>query len=103
MTDDELQLKAQRSLQEYDDAVENLDPRFAEIGRNAVAVLDEFIAHWKRHPASPESRANPDQTPEATSEQTSSEMREFVEKLLNWAQSERHRVLAQLSKGSEAK
>lgn len=100
MTDDEIQLKAQRSLQEYDDAVENLDARFTELGRNCIAVLDEFIAHWKKHPASPESRAGVDKIPDAAGEQANSDMREFVEKLLDWAQSERQRVLAQLPKNS---
>ena len=38
MTSDEMQLKAQRAVQEYEDAVENLDPRFAELGLASVAM-----------------------------------------------------------------
>ena len=47
---DEIQLKVQRAVQEYEDAVENLDPRFAELGRAAVAAIDEFLAYWDERP-----------------------------------------------------
>ena len=47
MADEELQLRAQRSLQEYEDAVENLDPNFAELGRKCVAVLESVVASRK--------------------------------------------------------
>ena len=97
MTSDEMQLKAQRAVQEYEDAVENLDPRFAELGRACVAALDELIAYWNERPESPESRrAHGDTT--ATGDEGESDMREYVERQLEWARHERERILAQLSK-----
>ncbi|OLE51959.1 MAG: hypothetical protein AUG51_20415 [Acidobacteria bacterium 13_1_20CM_3_53_8] len=95
MADEELQLRAQRSLQEYEDAVENLDPNFAELGRKCVAVLDEFIEFWNHQFTS---RALLAETYHPTSEQPDNDMRKFVERQLEWAQSEKKRVLAQLSK-----
>ena len=88
---DELQLKVQRSLQEYDDAVESLDPRFAELGRASVAALDEFIDYWERH----EETHHAD---ESGAEEPEGEMQKFVERQLEWARSEKQRVLGQLSK-----
>jgi hypothetical protein len=97
MTSDEIQLKAQRAVQEYEDAVENLDPRFAELGRASVAALDELIAYWNERPESPESRrAHGDTT--AAGGEGESDMREYVERQLEWARHERERILAQLSK-----
>jgi tRNA A37 N6-isopentenylltransferase MiaA len=92
MTDDEIQLKAQRSLQEYDDAVENLAANFAELGHRAIAALDEFISYWENRPQSPDA--------ESATEQASDDMRKFTERQLEWAQHERERVLAQLPKGT---
>jgi hypothetical protein len=92
MTSDEIQLKAQRAVQEYEDAVENLDPRFAELGRACVAALDELIAYWNERPESPASR----RAHGAVEEE--GDMTEYVERQLEWARHERERVLAQLSK-----
>jgi hypothetical protein len=100
MTDEEIQMKAQRSLQEYDDAVENVDPKFAELGQKAIAALDEFISHWNKHHESPESRAGTGGKPNPASEQPDDDMRKFVERQLEWAQHEKEKVLAQLPKGS---
>ncbi len=88
MTDDEIQLKAQRSLQEYDDAVENVAANFAELGQKAIATLDEFISYWNTRSESPESGA--------ANEQAEDDMRKFVERQLEWAQHEKAKVLAQL-------
>ena len=93
MTDDEIQLKAQRSLQEYDDAVENLAANFAELGQKAVATLDEFIDYWNQRPESQPSE-------EAADEQADDGMRKFVARQLEWAQHERARVIAQLPQGT---
>ena len=98
---DELQLKAQRSIQEYEDAVESLDPKFAELGRACVAALDEFIAYWNDRPESPASRAKSSDTQSAaTSVEGESDMTEYVGRQLEWARHERERILAQLSKNA---
>jgi hypothetical protein len=91
MTDEDIQTKAQRSLQEYDDAVENVAPNFAELGQKAINALDEFISHWN----------DPARLQEADSanEQADSDMKKFVERQLEWAQHEKQRVSAQLPKG----
>ena len=95
MNDDDIQLKAQSSLQEYDDAVENLAPNFAELGQRAIAALDEFINYWNERPEAHEDAA--------TSEEGESDMKEYVERQLEWAQHEKNRVLAQLPKEGGAK
>ena len=97
MADEELQLKAQRSLQEYEDAVENLDPNFAELGQRCISALDEFINFWNKHPESPESRANRIPGPE-DEQAAAADVRKYVERQLEWAQYEKERVLAQISK-----
>jgi hypothetical protein len=90
MNDDDIQLKAQSSLQEYDDAVENLAPNFAELGQKAIAALDEFINYWNDRPEAHED--------DGASEEGESDMKEYVERQLEWAQHEKNRVLAQLPK-----
>jgi hypothetical protein len=96
---DELQLRAQRGVQEYEDAVENLDPKFAELGRACVSALDEFIAYWEERPESPASRAQHEHGDADTGvEESESDMAEYVARQLEWARHERARVLAQLSK-----
>jgi hypothetical protein len=89
MADEEIQLKAQKSIQEYEDAVENLDPNFAELGRRCITVLDEFISYWNQRPEL-EEVPNPD-------EPTDNDMRVFVERQLEWAEHEKKRVMAQIS------
>jgi hypothetical protein len=90
MNEDDIQLKAQSSLQEYDDAVQNLAPNFAELGRKAVAALDDFINYWNDRPEAHEA--------DSTSVEGESDMKEYVERQLEWAQHEKNRVLAQLPK-----
>ena len=90
MTDEEIQLRAQSSLQEFEDAIENLAPNYAELGQQAITALDEFIGYWKKRP---ELEAS-----DSASEETDSDMRKYVERQLEWAQYEKDRVLAQLSK-----
>jgi hypothetical protein len=98
ISSDEIQMRAQRSLQEYEDAVENLDPRFAELGRACVAALDEFIAYWNERPESPASREAHESSADAGGDGEASDMTEYVERQLEWARHERERVLSQLSK-----
>ena len=97
MADEELQLKAQRSIQEYEDAVENLDSNFAELGQKCIAALDEFIDFWNRHPESPESRAKTDSISDPETQPAIHDMRQYVERQLAWGQAERERIVAQLS------
>lgn len=96
---DEIQLKAQRSIQEYEDAVENLDPRFAELGRACVAALDEFIAFWNERPESPASREAHTDASGAGAAEGESDMTEYVARQLEWGRHERERIKAQLSRG----
>jgi hypothetical protein len=98
ISSDEIQMRAQRSLQEYEDAVENLDPRFAELGRACVAALDEFMAYWNERPESPASREAHEPSADAGGDGEESDMTEYVERQLEWARHERERVLSQLSK-----
>jgi hypothetical protein len=100
MRDDELQMKAQRSLQEFDDAVERLEPNYSELGQKSLAALDEFIAFWKNHPESPESRSSHPEAPAEDGLEDDNEMRRFVERQLEWAESQKERVRAHLSKES---
>lgn len=90
MNDDDIQLNAQSSLQEYDDAVENLAPNFAELGQKAVAALDDFIDYWNNRPEAQETASE--------GEEGDGDMKEYVERQLEWAQHEKERVLAQLPK-----
>lgn len=88
--DEEITLKAQSSLQEYEDAVQNLDPNFAEVGRKCIAALDEFINYWSNRPEHRE--------PESFDGAYDNDMKEFVERQLEWAQYEKERVQAQLKR-----
>jgi hypothetical protein len=94
MTDEEIQLKAQRSLQEYDDAVENLDPKFTELGQKAVAALDELIKNWSDKDYRQKAR------PLDKSGESDAQLREYAERLIKWAEDEKMKVLANLSKTS---
>jgi hypothetical protein len=98
MRDDELQMKAQRSLQEFDDAVERLEPNYTELGQKSLAALEEFLDFWKNHPESPQSRAGEPATSTADSLEDDNEMRRFIERQLEWGESQKERVLAHLSK-----
>lgn len=88
--DEEITLKAQSSLQEYEDAVQNLDPNFAEVGRKCIAALDKFINYWSNRPEHQET--------DSSDEEIENDMKEFVERQLEWAQYEKERVQAQLKR-----
>lgn len=100
MRDDELQMKAQRSLQEFEDAVERLEPSYTELGQKCLAALDEFSEFWKNHPESPQSRSEHTGTLAPDELEDDNEMRRFVERQLEWADLQRERVRAHLSKSS---
>ena len=92
MSDEEIQLKAQSTLQEYDDAVETLAPNYVELGQKCIAALDEFIDYWNDRPELQEADS-------ASEQDHDGDMRKYVERQLEWAQHEKKRVLAQLPKG----
>jgi hypothetical protein len=98
MRDDELQMKAQSSLQEFDDAVERLEPNYTELGQKSLAVLEEFIEFWKSHPESPQSRGDAAETASPDSLEDDNEMRRFIERQIEWGEAQRDRVRAHLSK-----
>ena len=95
MSDEEIQLRAQSSLQEYDDAVENLSANYTELGQKCIAALDEFINYWNQRPELEGS--------DSASEHADDDMRKYVERQLEWAEHEKKRVLSQLPKGSKSK
>lgn len=92
MTDDEIQLHAQSILQEYDDAVESLSPKFKELGQQAIAALDDFINHWREKP---HMLTHPD---ESEGESDAADLKHYAERQIEWATTEKERVQAQLSK-----
>ena len=96
MRDEQLQMKAQRSLQEFEDAVERLDTNYAELGQRCLAALDEFIDFWKNHPESPESKQS--ERADAGERLVTNDMRKFVVRQLEWAEAQKERVRAHLSR-----
>ncbi|HLL75383.1 MAG TPA: hypothetical protein VK421_08950 [Pyrinomonadaceae bacterium] len=85
MTDDELQLNAQRSLQEFDDARDRPDTDIRELGRKAVGDLDSFIGYWREKPYMQDADFD-------ASEGGHGELREYAERQIEWAEEERARV-----------
>jgi hypothetical protein len=85
MTDDELQLNAQRSLQEFDDARDKPGIDLQELGRKATDNLDAFMDYWREKPYM--QRANTD-----LSEGGHGDLREYAERQIEWAEDEKARV-----------
>ncbi len=98
MRDDELQMKAQSSLQEFNDAVERLDPNYEELGRRSLAALDEFIEFWENHPEAPKSREGVEDPAAPEALEDGNEMRRFVARQLEWGESQKERVRSHLPK-----
>ena len=86
MTDEELQLNAQRSLQEFDDARDKPGVDFQELGRKAIGDLDSFIAYWRDKPYM---RAgwHADVTGGGHDD-----LKEYAERQIGWAEDEKARV-----------
>lgn len=86
MTDDELQMNAQRSLQEFDDARDKPGTDIQALGRKAVDDLDSFIAYWKDKPYM---RAgwHADETAGGHDD-----LKEYAERQIGWAEEEKARV-----------
>ena len=85
MTDEELQLNAQRSLQEFDDARDTADADIQELGRKAVADLDTFIDYWREKPYMLDADFD-------ASEGGHGELREYAQRQIEWAEDEKARV-----------
>lgn len=85
MTDDELQLNAQRSLQEFDDARDRPDADIQGLGQKAIADLDSFVGYWREKPYVRDADFD-------ASEGGHGELREYAERQIEWAESERARV-----------
>ena len=86
MSDDEIQIDAQRCLQEFDDARELPDADIPSLGRKAVAALDAFIDHW---------RDKPFMQPHVVglSEEEPVDLQKYAERQIEWATIEKERVL----------
>jgi len=85
MSDSELQLTAQRSLQEFDDARAKPDSDLTALGKKAIDALDTFIAYWNSKPyMRPQ---NDDQTGGGYTD-----LKEYAERQVGWATEERQRV-----------
>ncbi|HEY9284836.1 MAG TPA: hypothetical protein VIP46_15370 [Pyrinomonadaceae bacterium] len=85
MTDDELQLNAQRSLQEFDDARDKPGVDIEELGRKAIGDLDSFLTYWREKPYMQDADFE-------ASEGGHGELREYAERQIEWAEEERTRV-----------
>ena len=85
MTDDELQLNAQRSLQEFDDARDNAGVDFQELGRKAIGDLDTFVGYWREKPYMQHADFD-------SSEGDYGELRQYAERQVKWAEEEKARV-----------
>lgn len=85
MTDDELQLNAQRSLQEFDDARDRPGVDIHELGRKAVGDLDAFTTYWREKPYMQDADFD-------ASEGGHGELREYAERQIGWAEEEKARV-----------
>lgn len=91
MTDEELQLNAQRSLQEFDDARDRPGVDIQELGRKAISDLDSFIGYWRGKPymkAGWHAEA---------SEGGHDDLKEYAERQIGWAEDEKARVLKLLA------
>ena len=86
MTDQELQLNAQRSLQEFDDARDKPGVDIQALGRKAVNDLDSFIAYWRDKPYM---RDDWDADESAGGH---GDLKEYAERQIGWAEEEKVRV-----------
>lgn len=90
MHDDELQLRAQSTLQEFDDARDKTGVGLHDLGLKAIEALDAFVFYWKEKPYM--QRDSVDE-----SEGGHVAIREYAERQIGWAQTEKARVSEILS------
>ena len=85
MNEEELQLKAQRSLQEFDDARADANSDLQDLGRKAIEALDSCIAYWSNKPFMQQTEVDP-------SEGVDDDMKQYAERQIEAAEYERDRV-----------
>ena len=90
-SDDQLQLTTQRALEEFDDAGEHPDFDAMGLGQKAIGALDEFIAHWNDKPYMQKGVV-------AASDPGHHDLQKYAERQIEWAQTERDRVVRLLEK-----
>jgi hypothetical protein len=84
MSSDQLQLNAQRRLQEFDDAGETAELDPLALGQKALEALDEFLNYWNdRSYMQGDRESHPSQNP----------LRPYAERQIEWAEREKQRVL----------
>jgi hypothetical protein len=89
MSPDQLQLNAQRRLQEFDDAGETVDLDPLSLGQMAVEALDEFLDYWNdRSYMQGDRESHPSENP----------LRPYAERQIEWAEREKQRVLGLLGR-----
>ena len=86
MNDEELQIIAQRSLQEFDDARDMPGVDIQDLGRKAISDLDSFIAYWRDKPYMG-AGWHVD-----VSEGGHDDLKEYAERQIGWAEEEKARV-----------
>jgi hypothetical protein len=94
MTDEELQLSAQRDLQEFDDARDKAGVDIQELGRKAIVSLDSFIAYWRDKPYM-QAGWHVDATGGGHDD-----LKEYAERQIGWAEEEKTRVRSLLTPSS---
>jgi hypothetical protein len=85
MHDDELQLKAQSALQEFDDARDKTGVGLHELGLKAIDALNAFVDYWQEKPYMQPVSVD-------VSEGGHVALRDYAERQIGWAQTEKARV-----------
>ena len=95
MSDDQIHLNATERVQEFDDAIETPNSDLIGLGRRAIEALDAFLAHWDG-----KLRARPAENAELA-EGEEADLKQYAERQLEWATSEKERVLSLLPKSGD--
>ena len=90
-SDEQIQLDAQRILQEFDDARAKPDSDLVGLGKKAIDALDTFIAYWQNSPHMRHQSID-------LSEEGHTDLRLYAERQIEWATAEKERVLDLLPK-----
>jgi hypothetical protein len=94
MSDDQVQINAQRSLQEFDDAADRADTDPLALGRKAVEALDAFIAYWN-------SKSFMKAQTSDTAEGGDHALSQYGERQIEWARHEKERVVKLITKSGD--
>ena len=85
MNEEELQLTAQRSLQEFDDARADANSDLNGLGQKAIDALELCIAYWKDKPFMQQADGD-------LSEGEDDDMKQYAERQIEAAEYEKERV-----------